>query len=442
MLTSLRNFFFNIEPQEGVNSASEYPYLILLRHLLSVISSWPLKILDPLDTVAIRRRKIWVSIQRFFHMFICLICVFGGVTYVLLHKKSMTFFELGHLYISLLMNAVIFSRITTLCYNDEYVVVAREFLEKMHLFYYKDRSEYSMKIHKQVHRISHLFTLCLVCQMLAGLSLFNVTPMYNNYSAGNYARGGSQGNATYEHALYFSNPFPTSDDLKWYIAYNFYNWGISYLCATWFCMHDCFLSLMVFHMWGHFKILLYNLDNFPKPTTKTSFILEGTFTTVNYEIFTSHEQKNVSVQLHELIEYHRSIVKFTDKMSEVFGPMLFAYYGFHQTSGCLLLLECSQMTTAALTRYLPLTVILFQQLIQLSVIFELIGSISDRLKNAVYGVPWESMDTRNRRTVAFFLMNVKEPVHVKALGLADVGVTSMTAILKTSISYFTFLNSI
>lgn len=66
---------------------------------------------------------------------------------------------------------------------------------------------------------------------------------------------------------------------------------------------------MVFHMWGHFKILLYNLDNFPKPTTKTSFILEGTFTTINYEMFTPNEQKNVSDQLHELIDYHRSIVK-------------------------------------------------------------------------------------------------------------------------------------
>nr|BAG71414.1 olfactory receptor-1 [Mythimna separata] len=438
---SLRDFLFDYEPPEGVSSPADYAYLIMMRHLLSVISSWPLKILDPLDTGAIQRRKIWVSIQRFFHMAVCLSTVVGGVMYVMLHKKSMTFFELGHLYISLLMTFVIFSRISTLCFSDEYVVVARNFLEKFHLFFYKDRSEYSMQTHKQVHRIAHLFTIYLINQMLAGLFLFNVTPMYNNYSAGNYASGGLKGNATYEHALYFSYPFNASGDLKWYILANIFHWIISYLCATWFCMHDCFLSLMVFHIWGHFKILLYNLENFPRPANRISFIPDNSNTTLTYEMYTQNEQKNVGVKLGELINYHRDIISFTDKMSEVFGPMLFAYYGFHQASGCLLLLECSQMTAAALTRYLPLTIILFQQLIQLSIIFELIGSISDRLKFAVYGLPWESMDKKNRRTVAFFLMNVQEPVHVKALGLADVGVTSMTAILKTSFSYFTFLKS-
>ncbi|CAH1634880.1 unnamed protein product [Spodoptera littoralis] len=128
-------------------------------------------------------------------------------------------------------------------------------------------------------------------------------------------------------------------------------------------------------------------------------------------------------------------------MSDVFGPMLFCYYVFHQTSGCLLLLECSQMTAQALIRFLPLTIILTQQLIQLSIIFELVGSESEKLKDAVYGVPWECMDVSNRKVVAFFLMNVQEPVHIKALGVANVGVTSMAAILKTSLSYFTFLRS-
>uniref|UniRef100_A0AAU6NDH7 Odorant receptor n=1 Tax=Mythimna loreyi TaxID=667449 RepID=A0AAU6NDH7_9NEOP len=438
---SFRDFLFDYEPPEGVTSPADYAYITMMRHMLSVISSWPLKILDPQDTVAIQRRRIWVYIQRSFHMSVCLLTMVGGIMYVLLHKKAMTFFELGHLYISLLMTFVIFSRITTLCFSDEYFVLARNFLEKLHLFFYKDRSDYSMETHKQVHRISHLFTVYLIGQMLGGLSLFNITPMYNNYSAGNYAKDGLKGNATYEHALYFSYSFDASTDLKWYILANIFHWIISYLCSTWFCMHDCFLSLMVFHIWGHFKILLYNLEHFPRPANKTTFIPENSNANLTYEIYTPSEQKNVAIQLGELIEYHREIVGFTDKMSEVFGPMLFAYYGFHQTSGCLLLLECSQMTAAALTRYLPLTIILFQQLIQLSIIFELIGSISDRLKFAVYGLPWECMDKKNRRTVAFFLMNVQEPVHVKALGLADVGVTSMTAILKTSLSYFTFLKS-
>ena len=53
---------------------------------------------------------------------------------------------------------------------------------------------------------------------------------------------------------------------------------------------------------------------------------------------------------------------------------------------------------------------------------------SGKLKDAVYGVPWECMDMENRKVVTFFLMSVQEPVHVKALGVANVGVKSMAMV--------------
>ncbi|CAB3259079.1 unnamed protein product [Arctia plantaginis] len=80
-------------------------------------------------------------------------------------------------------------------------------------------------------------------------------------------------------------------------------------------------------------------------------------------------------------------------MSDAFGLALLFYYMFHQISGCLLLLECSQMTAEALAKYLPLTIIMFQQLIQMSIIFESIGVMCEKLKDAVYCLPWEYMDT-------------------------------------------------
>uniref|UniRef100_A0A2A4K9S9 Odorant receptor n=1 Tax=Heliothis virescens TaxID=7102 RepID=A0A2A4K9S9_HELVI len=439
-MTGIRDFFFNYEAKDGVTNPTEYPYMIMSRHLLTVITCWPKKPKEGLNARAKLRARVWVIVQKIFHMSLCLLTTLGMAMYISLHKKSMSFLELGHLYISLLMTVVIFSRITTLCLNPKYRAVSTEFLTKIHLFYYKDDSEFSMQIHKQVHKISHLFTLYLTGQMIAGLSLFNLTPMYNNFSAGKYKKGGLK-NSTFEHSLYYSYPFNVSSDVRGYIVSNICDWIISYLCSTWFCTLDLFLSIMVFHVWGHFKILLHDLDHFPRPANLTTFKLDNSNITLTSEKFSSIELGQVSEKLKKCIEYHRKIVSFTDEMSNVFGPMLFVYYGFHQTSGCLLLLECSQMTVAALVRYLPLTIILFQQLIQLSIIFELVGSVSDKLKDAVYGLPWESMDIKNKKTVSIFLMNVQEPVHVKALGLAEVGVTSMTAILKTSMSYFTFLRS-
>lgn len=53
---------------------------------------------------------------------------------------------------------------------------------------------------------------------------------------------------------------------------------------------------------------------------------------------------------------------------------------------------------------------------------------SEKLKDAVYQLPWQCMDVKNRKIVLFFLMNVQTPVHVKAMGLTRVGVDTMAAV--------------
>ncbi|XP_075981856.1 odorant receptor 13a-like [Anticarsia gemmatalis] len=331
------------------------------------------------------------------------------------------------------MNVVILSRLLTLMYSTKYRSVAKLFLTQIHLFYFKDDSEYALKTHKRVHVISHLFTLWLFGQTFAGVIFFNAIPIYNYFSSGYFREEGPR-NLTFDTSVYVLYPFDTYSSMAGYICICVFNCVSSSLAAIWFCMFDLFLSLMVFHLWGHFNILLHKLNTFPRPTHKS---LEENYC----EKYTANELEIVSEMIKNCIDYHRIIIYFTKKMSNAFGTMLFVYYMFHQVCGCLLLLECSQMTAGALIRYLPMTLILYQQLIQLSVIFELIGSTSEKLKHAVYGLPWEFMDVKNRKMVTIFLMNVQEPIHIKVLGIADVGVTSMATILKTSLSYFTFLRS-
>ncbi|XP_026736701.1 odorant receptor 13a-like [Trichoplusia ni] len=419
-------FFFR-----GIRNPEDYFYIKTLALAMKIKSSWPTRELGHYESETL------LSVMKFLHVFLSIVSLFGGFMYIKLHFSSLPFFELGHLYICMLMNLVFFSRILTLCLNQKYRDVARDFLTKFHLFFYKDLSEYAMKTHIRMHLISHRYTLCLTGQMIIGILLFNFVPMYNNYAAGNYDSNNK--NISYEHSIYYSYPFDVTTNWKGYIVANLVNWVVSYFCSSWFCMCDLFLSLMVFHTYGHFKILLNKLNTFPRPANKTNMFVGSA--DMNYEMFDEHESEKVFDLLSDCINYHRHIVNFIDRLSNVFGPMLLVYYIFHQTTGCLLLLECSQMTAAALIRYLPLTIIIFQQLIQLSVIFEIIGSESDKLSDAVYGLPWECMDDRNRKMVGFLLMNVQEPVHVVALGVANVGVTSMATILKTSMSYFTFLRS-
>nr|AGS41446.1 olfactory receptor 7 [Agrotis segetum] len=430
---TLRQFLFENESVNGINTPSDYLYIKIVRFMLVTVGSWPRKLLGEPES---NYQAVFI---RIFYFALCIVLKFGYVAYVYIHFSELDFLEAGHMYITILMTAVCLFRVSTLTLSEKYRTVAKNFLRKYHLFYYKDRSEYAMKTHKMVHLVSHLFTLCLLGQMWVGLSLYNLIPMYSNYAAGRYKSGGTQ-NSTFEHSLYWPFPFNTSTEMKGYIVACIINWWLTYLCSVWFVMFDLFLSLMVFHIWGHFKILLHLLNDFSRPSSYFNFIVEDGLE-IKVEKYSKEELLKVSEKLKECITYHQEIIEFTNTISDVFGPMLFVYYVFHQASGCLLLLECSQMSTQALMRYLPLTIILTQQLIQLSVTFELVGSESAKLKDAVYGVPWECMDTKNRKVVTFFLMNVQEPVHVKALGLANVGVTSMAMILKTSLSYFTFLRS-
>nr|AOE48009.1 putative odorant receptor OR4 [Athetis lepigone] len=430
---TLKDMLFKDEDGEGVKSPCDYIHIKILRFTLLFISSWPMKELGEPQPYYQK------TFLKYVYLFITVIGIIAAYQFVVLHFRELNFMELGHMYIMIMMNAVNISRIVTLSFSTKYHNVAKEFLTTIHLFYFKERSEFAMKTHKMVHRLSHLFSLFLFWQMVVGVCFFNLIPMYNNLSAGRYKKGGLQ-NSTFEHALYYEYPFNFLTDVKGYIVANLIHWCLSFLSATWFCMFDLILSLMVFTLWGHFKILINSLNEFPRPASNSKHILENGFV-VQAEKYTKEELLQVTEKLKECIQYHLKLVQFTDTMSDAFGPMLFIYYAFHQASGCLLLLECSEMTAAALMRYVPLTIILFQQLIQLSVIFELVGSESGKLKDAVYGVPWESMDVPNRRILSIFLMNAQEPVHIKALGLANVGVTSMAAILKTSMSYFTFLRS-
>nr|QIH28386.1 pheromone receptor OR6 [Mythimna separata] len=412
---------------------TEFRYMKIMRYNLNVANGWPgYEIGEGHSNYKNLRSVARIILNQFTFI--------AGLVYLKLHLDD-SFFELGHMIITTLMGFVAFTRILfTLPQSTKYINLATTFLTKIHLLFFKNYSDYAMETHRKVHYISHVFSLCVTIQMFAGIVLFNCIPMWNNFSSGKY-KAKILYNSTYEHSLYLSMPvLQTYTHFNAYVVNCIYNWLMSYLCSVSFCMLDLFLSLMVFNVWGHFKILLHDLATFPLPAKNMSSNNYGN-PSVNAEMYSEEESKQIFEKLKQCIDYHRFITDFTNKMSEAFGPILLVSYTFYQVSGCLLLLECSQMTTKALMRYLPLTIVVFQQLIVVSVIFELIGSTSEKLKDAVYGLPWQYMDTSNRKIVSIFLYNVQEPIHVKALGVVNVGVTTMATILKTSLSYFTFLRS-
>ncbi|XP_026737609.1 odorant receptor 43a-like [Trichoplusia ni] len=297
------------------------------------------------------------------------------------------------------------------------------------------------QIHERLHIVSHIFSAYLLSITFFAVVLCNVIPMYCNYAAGYFETSGPLVNGSFQHSVYCLYPFDFEKTLDGYIAGAIIGGYASSLCGCCVCAFDLLLCLMIFNLWGHFKILIHNLDSFPRPAaarTDTNKACHNA-TIVGSEMYSKSELEDVAIQLKECIEHHKVISNFTNRMSDAFGFSLGFYYFFHQVAGCLLLLQCSDVSLGSLTRYIPVTTIIFGELILISVIFESIGSMSEKLKDAVYNVPWEYMDTKNRKTVLIFLIRVQEPIHVKAGGMVKVGVTTMASILRTSLSYYAFI---
>nr|ACF32965.1 olfactory receptor 11 [Helicoverpa armigera] len=421
----------------GITGPMDYKYMKVLRFVLRIISGWPGKALGE------KTLRIEGMGHAYYNTILSLVYLALGIAYLKKNFHRFDFLELGQLYIVLLMNMLSTSRAFTLCLSQKYREVAKIFIQKIHLFYFKEKSDFAMKIHITVHKISFISAVYLSVLLFIAACMFNLIPMYNNYSAGRFASFDNLENTTYEQAISCLYPWNFETNFNGYLAATLSGWYGTILCGSSVSMFDLFLCLMIFNLWGHFKILIYNLEHFPRPASEVVDAEgeERSGRTVGSEMYSQSELEEVAVLLRDCIQYHMLIYNFTNNMSDAFGMALFIYYSFHQITGCLLLLECSQMTAAALTRYLPLTIIMFGELVLLSIIFETIGTMSEKLKDAVYKVPWEYMDTKNRRTVLIFLIKVQEPIHVKAGGLVDVGVTTMASILKTSFSYFAFLRT-
>ncbi|KAL0852206.1 hypothetical protein ABMA28_000427 [Loxostege sticticalis] len=412
-----------------VKRVVDIKYVQVLRSYLRIISAWPAKHVGDTPTK-------WDRIKGNPVLVLSIINFLTGLLYLKENIGKIKFFDLGQTYITVLMNLVSVSR-QLMVYQKSYTEVSRDFVTKIHLFNWKDDSEYAMEIHILVHKISHFFVMYIHGLMFIGLSMFNLTPLYNNYSNDAFTKR-LHGNATLEHAVYYSLPFDYTTQIPGYIVVFTYNWFISLVCSINFCSVDTYMSLLVFHLWGHLKILIYNLEHLPKPSGLKSANINGAIQTERYN---EDETRQVFERLRDLIKHHCLIRNFISIMSSAFGYVLLIYLGFHQVCGCILLLECSSLEPSALTRYGVLTVIIFQQLIQLSLIFELLGAMTEKLMNAVYNLPWECMEERNRRMVCLMLRQSQLPLRYKALNMIEVGSATMVTILKASISYFVMLQT-
>nr|QLI62053.1 odorant receptor 10 [Streltzoviella insularis] len=406
-------------------------HLKIMRIILSLNGAWPGEVLGEKTPLILKCHRLYIPFQAL-GLFIAQVC------YLVKYFKVLNIFSMGHMYITTFLTVLICIRGITVCLK-KYRDISRQFLMAFHLIHFKHKSDYHEKIYGIVNKISYYFTIYLLLLTMCGAILFNGSPVYNNYKMGAFT-GEKRENITLEFSIYYYF-YPGFNAEDYFIVCTIYNFYLSFCTAICVCFLDLYLSVMIFQIIGHIQILKNNIENITKPRTVTGNTNKIDDTEPSYSMpFSAEENGSIHTKLVDIVHHHRLIVNFTDDISNFFGPVLASYNLFHLVSGCLLLFECSRGADA-FARYGPLTVILFGQLIQISIIFEIVGYMSEKLIDAIYCMPWESMNISNQRSVCILLHRVQTPIQVTAMGLVPVGVQSMATILKSSLSYFAFLRS-
>nr|BAI66606.1 odorant receptor [Ostrinia scapulalis] len=407
-------------------------YIKTVENFLGASGIWPSNIFsDKLQPLVFRVHKQTLPYHT-------MLIVIGGLHYLSDNFHRMSFLDMGHIILSTFLAMVTAMR-SVVPNLKVYAALVTKLGREIHLMHFAHKGPYYEEMNKMVDKASYIYTKIIVVIMYLAMLMFNFAPMYNN--AKNVLISKTE-NYTMEFALYYS--YPGFKPLNYFPTTTLYNFYLSYNCGIMLCGLDLVLFLMIFQLIGHVYILRHNLENFPSPKNKVVLNIGDLPRYKNkencmVEMFDAKENEEVRVRLAECIEHHKIIIRFTDEISIVFGPILAFNYMFHMVGCCLLLLECSAGNQ--IIRYGPLTTVVFGQLIQISVMFEMLGAETEKLKDSAYFVPWECMNTSNRRTAHIMLHKMQDKISIKALGLAAVGVNTMMGILKTTFSYYAFLQT-
>ncbi|XP_061726623.1 uncharacterized protein LOC133532115 [Cydia pomonella] len=404
-----------------VDSPLKYTYVKQVSCLMSSVGAWPHR--------QFGRQKLHtlLSIYNLGLHGVCAGMFILGLLYWRQRRHNMSFFDSGHIFLCMLFDLLVLLRFMV-TQTTKYQETIKAFLLEFHLFYFKDRSPYAAKVHTQVHTISGMFSFYVICQMAHGMALFVLMPCYSNLRKGMFGKNRPE-NSTFENSAYYYLPDACYTTLRGYWILLAFNAFSSYIITIGLFEFDLMISMMVFQIWGHLKILKNSLLTMPLPVNSK----DG--------LYSPEENIKIKALLKEIIEHHTLIIKFVDGCSNTFSEYLFTFYLFMQFITCILLLEVSSFTADALGKYGPLTIGMHQQLIQVSILFEVLNTKSNELIDAMTQIPWEHMNTSNRRTVLFLICRIQIPVSLKAGGMVPVGVNTMQAVLKGSVTYYMMLKA-
>ncbi|XP_063373264.1 uncharacterized protein LOC134661221 isoform X2 [Cydia amplana] len=333
-------------------------YMRQLRFILETIGQWPNRTLGDYS-----RRAILLSIYH--KLLICTFCFTEVLAFLYMkkHRATIRFIDMGQIYTNLFLTGLFLQR-AALPFQKNYKECVKKFVLEFHLMHHEHISEFAAKESRKVNKICMIATKVIFLQLVCGMLAYNLSPLFRNYYEGMFASELPE-NKSFVHSVDYLLPFDAYRSFTGYLVVFTWNWFPTYNIPTAMGIYDLLVFVMVFHMVGHMNILYNSLKEFPRPKEGQSEDPLPSTRAYNEEIFGL---------LKNVIQHYQMIKEFMGDMTAAFDLTLCCYLAFHQVMCCLMLLECSTLEPEALVKYGMLAAVIFQQLIQTSVAFELIKS--------------------------------------------------------------------
>ncbi|CAK1553969.1 unnamed protein product [Leptosia nina] len=304
----------------------QYKYMRNLRLFSYTYGMWPGDALGENMSMFFRLFKKYVPFQAT-AIFI------GEIIYLTRYAKVLDFFNIGEVWITTCLTVV--------------VLVA-----------------------EQVDTISHYYVLAVIPVLLSVILLYNVPSFWENVSHGAFQMP-TPHNITLRFSINYEFPgFKLEDH---FIFVTILNLTVCYGCTVIIRTMDLMLIMMMFQIIGHLLVLRRNLNDFPVPNNVTEINIGRRRYTV--KMFSKKENEFLHRLIVKCVDHHRFIVVFVDEITTFFGPLLAFVCLFQLFSSCILLLECSKLDSQSLARFVPLTIVSVTQLLEISIIFEIVGSM-------------------------------------------------------------------
>lgn len=171
----------------------------------------------------------------------------------------------------------------------------------------------SLQTYILVEKLANFYVLYTHILISFGLILFNFAPIYESYHSGAFSAINSNqtDDIVLKHCVYFVLPFDCERNIYGYIIVVIYNMYLSYNCSSCFCAFDILLVIIVFHIWGHLRILKNNLENFPMPliVQQNNYILNGKSMIIKTSFYSPEETINIRKLIVFNIENHKYILE-------------------------------------------------------------------------------------------------------------------------------------